>query len=151
CRCFVCPRGAHMLLYAHENKQYKVAWSSSLPSAVKLFIVCAHVTLSQSPTPVTFPTSHLARPPSAPNPQTSDISNIFPQTPNVIFDIPPSTSSKSHTNTYTHIMFGAPPQPSKRELEAAEAQTLTDIKWTAASVVVLYFSPHLVEYVSKLF
>jgi hypothetical protein len=33
----------------------------------------------------------------------------------------------------------APPQPSKRELEIAEAQTLTDIKWTAASAVVLYF------------
>ncbi|KAF2855300.1 hypothetical protein T440DRAFT_504726 [Plenodomus tracheiphilus IPT5] len=48
-------------------------------------------------------------------------------------------------------MFGAPPQPSKRELELAEAQTLADIKWTAASAVVLYFSPHLVEYVSKLF
>ncbi|KAF1918185.1 hypothetical protein BDU57DRAFT_514804 [Ampelomyces quisqualis] len=36
-------------------------------------------------------------------------------------------------------MFGAPPQPSKKELEAAEAQTITDIKWTAASAVVLYF------------
>ncbi|RYN17463.1 hypothetical protein AA0119_g1646 [Alternaria tenuissima] len=45
----------------------------------------------------------------------------------------------------------APPQPSKQELAAAEAQTMTDIKWTAASAVVLYFSPHLVEYVSKLF
>lgn len=52
----------------------------------------------------------------------------------------------------------------------AEAQTMTDIKWTAASAVVLYFcknnqglvvenkktnrlsiAPHLVEYVSKLF
>jgi hypothetical protein len=33
----------------------------------------------------------------------------------------------------------APPQPSKKELESAEAQTLTDIKWTAASAVVLYF------------
>jgi hypothetical protein len=33
----------------------------------------------------------------------------------------------------------APPQPSKRELEAAEAQTMSDIKWTAASAVVLYF------------
>ncbi|KAL6708297.1 hypothetical protein ACN47E_003221 [Coniothyrium glycines] len=48
-------------------------------------------------------------------------------------------------------MFGAPPQPSEKELRAAEAQTLSDIKWTAASAVVLYFSPHLVEYVSKLF
>ncbi|CBX90533.1 hypothetical protein LEMA_P066590.1 [Plenodomus lingam JN3] len=45
----------------------------------------------------------------------------------------------------------APPEPSKRELELAEAQTLADIKWTAASAIVLYFSPHLVEYVSKLF
>ncbi|KAH9878756.1 hypothetical protein IAQ61_002030 [Plenodomus lingam] len=44
-----------------------------------------------------------------------------------------------------------PPEPSKRELELAEAQTLADIKWTAASAIVLYFSPHLVEYVSKLF
>jgi hypothetical protein len=33
----------------------------------------------------------------------------------------------------------APPQPSKQELAAAEAQTMTDIKWTAASAVVLYF------------
>ncbi|RMZ67097.1 Mitochondrial outer membrane translocase complex subunit Tom5 [Pyrenophora seminiperda CCB06] len=49
------------------------------------------------------------------------------------------------------IMFGAPPQPSKQELAAAEAQTMSDIKWTAASAVVLYLSPHLVEYVSKLF
>ena len=32
----------------------------------------------------------------------------------------------------------APPQPSKQELAAAEAQTMTDIKWTAASAVVLY-------------
>ncbi|EMD87520.1 hypothetical protein COCC4DRAFT_134400, partial [Bipolaris maydis ATCC 48331] len=45
----------------------------------------------------------------------------------------------------------APPQPSKQELAAAEAQTMSDIKWTAASAVVLYFSPHLVEYVSKFF
>jgi hypothetical protein len=36
-------------------------------------------------------------------------------------------------------MFGAPPQPSKQELAAAEAQTMTDIKWTAASAMVLYF------------
>lgn len=33
----------------------------------------------------------------------------------------------------------APPQPSKQELAAAEAQTMSDIKWTAASAVVLYF------------
>jgi hypothetical protein len=33
----------------------------------------------------------------------------------------------------------APPQPSKQELAAAEAQTVMDIKWTAASAVVLYF------------
>ncbi|KAF2640500.1 hypothetical protein P280DRAFT_399607, partial [Massarina eburnea CBS 473.64] len=32
----------------------------------------------------------------------------------------------------------APPQPSKHELEAAERQTTSDIKWTAASAVVLY-------------
>ncbi|EUC38516.1 hypothetical protein COCVIDRAFT_85547, partial [Bipolaris victoriae FI3] len=48
-------------------------------------------------------------------------------------------------------MDAAPPQPSKQELAAAEAQTMSDIKWTAASAVVLYFSPHLVEYVSKFF
>lgn len=36
-------------------------------------------------------------------------------------------------------MSPAPPQPSKRELELAEAQTFADIKWTAASAVVLYF------------
>ncbi|KAH8716968.1 hypothetical protein GQ44DRAFT_712996 [Phaeosphaeriaceae sp. PMI808] len=35
----------------------------------------------------------------------------------------------------------APPQPSKKELEAAEAQTLSDIKWTAASAVILYLCP----------
>ncbi|KAH7089883.1 hypothetical protein FB567DRAFT_590675 [Paraphoma chrysanthemicola] len=52
---------------------------------------------------------------------------------------------------WTEEVKRSPPQPSKRELEIAEAQTLTDIKWTAASAVVLYFSPHLVEYVSKLF
>jgi hypothetical protein len=37
----------------------------------------------------------------------------------------------------------APPQPSKQELAAAEAQTVTDIKWTAASAVVLYFGKYL--------
>ncbi|UPX18432.1 uncharacterized protein EKO05_0008732 [Ascochyta rabiei] len=47
-------------------------------------------------------------------------------------------------------MFGAPPQPSKQELERAEAQTMLDIKWTAASAVVLYLSPFLVDYVYKL-
>ncbi|KAF1961478.1 hypothetical protein CC80DRAFT_402139, partial [Byssothecium circinans] len=33
----------------------------------------------------------------------------------------------------------APPQPSKKELEAAERQTINDIKLTAAAAVVLYF------------
>ncbi|KAK3216698.1 hypothetical protein GRF29_1g641167, partial [Pseudopithomyces chartarum] len=44
----------------------------------------------------------------------------------------------------------APPQPSKAELERAEAQTLSDIKWTAASAVVLYLSPFLIDYARKL-
>jgi hypothetical protein len=35
----------------------------------------------------------------------------------------------------THL---APPQPSKAELERAEAQTTSDIKWTFAGAVVLY-------------
>ncbi|KAH6868387.1 hypothetical protein BKA58DRAFT_194197 [Alternaria rosae] len=39
----------------------------------------------------------------------------------------------------------APPQPSKQELAAAEAQTMTDIKWTAASAVVLYFCKDILE------
>ncbi|KAJ4985983.1 hypothetical protein SVAN01_08565 [Stagonosporopsis vannaccii] len=72
---------------------------------------------------------------------------------NVIFDI--HSTQLSNTLDYfstTHIskMFGAPPQPSKQELERAEAQTMTDIKWTAASAVVLYLSPFLVDYVYKL-
>lgn len=32
----------------------------------------------------------------------------------------------------------APPPPSKAELEKAEAQTASDIKWTAAAAAVLY-------------
>jgi hypothetical protein len=44
------------------------------------------------------------------------------------------TSDTSSSNT-----FAAPPQPSKAELAFAEAQTIWDIKWTAASAVVLYF------------
>ncbi|KAF9731821.1 hypothetical protein PMIN01_09750 [Paraphaeosphaeria minitans] len=47
-------------------------------------------------------------------------------------------------------MFGAPPQPSKAELERAEAQTASDIKWTFAGAVVLYFSPFVVDYARKL-
>lgn len=66
------------------------------------------------------------------------------------------------------LTTAAPPQPSKQELERAEAQTMTDIKWTAASAVVLYLcmlsslrlircrnaneiaAPFLVDYVYKL-
>ena len=33
----------------------------------------------------------------------------------------------------------APPQPSKAELERAEAQTMADIKATATAAIVLYF------------
>ncbi|PSN68425.1 hypothetical protein BS50DRAFT_634004 [Corynespora cassiicola Philippines] len=48
-------------------------------------------------------------------------------------------------------MFGGPPPPpSKAELEKAEAQTASDIKWTAAAAAVLYLSPFLVEYASRL-
>jgi len=42
----------------------------------------------------------------------------------------------------------APPQPSKQELAAAEAQTMTDIKWTAASAVVLYFCKNDWNYIT---
>jgi len=44
-----------------------------------------------------------------------------------------------HTRLMANARTAAPPQPSKKELEIAEAQTLSDIKWTAASAVVLYF------------
>ncbi|KAF2744537.1 hypothetical protein M011DRAFT_167817 [Sporormia fimetaria CBS 119925] len=35
-------------------------------------------------------------------------------------------------------MFGAPPTPSKAELQAAEAQTASDVKWTAATCGLAY-------------
>ncbi|KAJ8109284.1 hypothetical protein OPT61_g7570 [Boeremia exigua] len=72
---------------------------------------------------------------------------------NVIFDVYSTKLFSSlvfFVTTYTPKMFGAPPQPSKQELDRAEAQTMSDIKWTAASAVVLYLSPFLVDYVYKL-
>ncbi len=36
-----------------------------------------------------------------------------------------------------------PPQLSKKEIEAAEAQAMSDIKWTAATAAVLYLCEHL--------
>ncbi|KAF2016581.1 hypothetical protein BU24DRAFT_462723 [Aaosphaeria arxii CBS 175.79] len=48
-------------------------------------------------------------------------------------------------------MFGGPPPPpSKQELEAAEAQTASDVRWTAAACLVLYLSPFVIEYTRKL-
>ncbi|KAF2878305.1 hypothetical protein BDV95DRAFT_613901 [Massariosphaeria phaeospora] len=48
-------------------------------------------------------------------------------------------------------MFGGPPpQPSKKELEEAEARTALDIKWTSAACAVLYLSPFLIDYARKL-
>jgi hypothetical protein len=96
--------------------------------------------------------------PQRPKPPTT--SNIFqkhsrhpPTQPPSYPSSPPQTK---HTHTH-HVRWSvlshlcdingrqqltsltAPPQPSKQELAAAEAQTMTDIKWTAASAVVLYF------------
>lgn len=151
-------RDTYILLYTHENKYRKCAWNNSLQLALILLVVCAHVTLSQSPKQLPIPTSNHARSPIGPKSPNLRPLKHFPATPNVIFNIPPNTPSKSsHTQTHTHHVrrcvspipknrsaqkltaHAAPPQPSKRELEAAEAQTLTDIKWTAASCVVLYF------------
>ncbi|KAI1589826.1 Apc15p multi-domain protein [Pyrenophora tritici-repentis] len=67
------------------------------------------------------------------------------------FGIDGSSSMLEGSSFLRSSPYAAPPQPSKQELAAAEAQTMSDIKWTAASAVVLYLSPHLVEYVSKLF
>ncbi|KAF2660140.1 hypothetical protein K491DRAFT_711919 [Lophiostoma macrostomum CBS 122681] len=44
----------------------------------------------------------------------------------------------------------APPQPSKAELQAAEAHTASEIRWTAAACAVLYFSPFVVDWARKL-
>jgi hypothetical protein len=145
------------LLYAHENRQCKVAWSSSLPSALELFIACAHVTLAIPNTSDIsyFPPRTSPHRPQIPKPPTSQtFSRKHPTSSSISRPAHSPNPIQTHTHTSCSAVrnpisksvggaeltaSAAPPQPSKRELEAAEAQTMTDIKWTAASVVVLYF------------
>ncbi|KAF2688805.1 hypothetical protein K458DRAFT_384976 [Lentithecium fluviatile CBS 122367] len=63
------------------------------------------------------------------------------------------TRMRSYAHCFLFMLtyaFPAPPQPSKAELEIAERQTASDIKWTAAAAAVLYLSPFLVDYARKL-
>ncbi|OCK77378.1 hypothetical protein K432DRAFT_407367 [Lepidopterella palustris CBS 459.81] len=48
-------------------------------------------------------------------------------------------------------MFGGPPPPpSKVELEAQEAYAALNVRWAAATCLVLYFSPFVIDYARKL-